>query len=241
MARQIVFVQAVHDQDDRTRELVVEPAVEGVVEPLVRRLTLGLRQCLLGLQRIVDDDEVGAAAGQHAADRGGEPAALRGRVEFRHRGALRREAGRREELPVPAAGEDLPAIARQFVGEVLRIADAEDLRRRVVPEAPGRKRDRRQQRFQVPRRQVDDEPPDPAVAHCDELGGDDFDMPAHRKAGARVQLAETALRKADKIAPQQRAVFVWGGRHDRGFHHGGARREAGTRSEENRPALPSFR
>src|SRR5262249_17505474 len=31
MARQIVLVQSVHDQDDRTRELVVEPAVEGLV------------------------------------------------------------------------------------------------------------------------------------------------------------------------------------------------------------------
>jgi hypothetical protein len=38
---------------------------------------------------------------------------------------------------VPGTGDDMPAIARQFVGEVLRIADAEDLRRRVVPETPG--------------------------------------------------------------------------------------------------------
>ena len=113
-------------------QLVVEPAVEGVVVPLVRRLALGLRQRLLGLQRVVDDDDVGAAPGQDAADRGGEPAALRRRVEFRHRGALRREAGR-EDLPVPVAGDDMPAIARQFVGEVLRVADAEDLRRGSCP------------------------------------------------------------------------------------------------------------
>ena len=144
MAGEVVLVQSVHDEDDRAGELVVEAAVEGVVEPVVRRLALGLRQRLLGLQRVVDDDEVGAAPGQHAADRGGEPAALRGRVEFGHCGALRRQA-RREDPLVPGAGEDLPAIARQFVGEILRIADAEDLRRRVVPETPRRKRDRGEQ------------------------------------------------------------------------------------------------
>jgi hypothetical protein len=42
---------------------------------------LGLRQGLRGLQRISDDDQVGTAAGQHAADRGREPAALRCRLE----------------------------------------------------------------------------------------------------------------------------------------------------------------
>ena len=64
MADEVILVQPVHDQDNRTRPLVVQPAVEGVVEPLVRRPPLGLRQRLLRLQRIVDDDDVGAAAGQ---------------------------------------------------------------------------------------------------------------------------------------------------------------------------------
>jgi hypothetical protein len=77
-------VQPVHDEHDRTLLLVVEPAVEGVVEPFVGRLPLGLRQGLFGLQRIVDDDDVGAASGQDAADRGGEPTALLGRLELRH-------------------------------------------------------------------------------------------------------------------------------------------------------------
>src|SRR5205823_1343191 len=40
----------------------------------------------------------------------------------------------------------------------LRIADAEDLRRGIMPEAPGREGDRGQQRLQVARRQVDDQP-----------------------------------------------------------------------------------
>jgi hypothetical protein len=49
MAGEIVFVQSVHDQHDRPRELFVEPAVKRVVVPLVGRLALRLRQRLLGL------------------------------------------------------------------------------------------------------------------------------------------------------------------------------------------------
>jgi hypothetical protein len=130
-------VQAVHDQHDRTAELVVEPAVEGVVVPLVGGLPLGLRQRLLGLQRVVDDDQVGAAPGQDAADRGGDARALRGRLEFGHGLMAGCQAGREETL-VPVAGEEAPAIAREFVGEVLRVADTQDRGTRLVTEAPGR-------------------------------------------------------------------------------------------------------
>jgi hypothetical protein len=89
-------VQPVHNQNNGTRPSVVQPAVEGVVVPLVGRLPLRLRQGLLGFQRIVDNDDVGAPAGQHPADRGGEPAALRRGLELGDGLALRREAGRKE-------------------------------------------------------------------------------------------------------------------------------------------------
>ncbi len=49
MADEIVFVQSVHDHHDGARQLIVQPAVEGMVVPLVRHLPLGLRQRLLGL------------------------------------------------------------------------------------------------------------------------------------------------------------------------------------------------
>jgi hypothetical protein len=100
MAGEVILVQPVHDQDDGAAELVVEAAVEGVVVPFVRRLALGLRQGLLGLQRVVDDDDVGTAPGQHPAYRGGDARALRRRLELRHRRALRREAGREEPLAI---------------------------------------------------------------------------------------------------------------------------------------------
>ena len=59
----------------------------------------------------------------------------------------------------------MPAIPRQFIGEVLGVADAEDLPREIMPEAPGREGDRSQQRLQVARRQVDYQPADIASAH----------------------------------------------------------------------------
>src|SRR5206468_9000883 len=134
-----------------------------VVVPFVRRLALGLRQGFLGLQRVVDDDQVRTPPGQDTADRGGDARALSRRLEFGYRLMSRCEAGREEAL-VPVAGEDAPAIARQFVGEVLGVADAEDLRTRLVAEAPGGKGDRGQVRLQMARRQADDKPPDPAGA-----------------------------------------------------------------------------
>jgi hypothetical protein len=216
MARKIVLVQPVHDHDDRPAPGVVQPAVEGVVEPVVRRLPLGLRQRLLGLQRIVDDDEVGTAPGQHPTDRGGEPAALRRRLEFGHRLPLRRKAGGKE-LPVPVAGDDLPAIARQFVGQVLRVTHAKQLGARVVAQAPGRKADRGQVRLQVARRHVDDHAPAPAGADRLELCRDDVVVPAPREQGARVELMKAMPCEARKIGAQQRLVLVrtmgFSGRH----------------------------
>src|SRR5208282_3641318 len=111
-------------------------------------LAMGPRQRLLGLQRVVDDDDVRTPSGQHPADRGRDPAALGRRLELGHRLTLRREPGR-EQPPVPVAGDDAAAIAREFVGEVLGIADAEDLQARVMAETPGRKGDRGQVRLQV--------------------------------------------------------------------------------------------
>ena len=156
-------MQPLHDDDDGAMALVVEPAVEGMVVPLVGGLPLRVRERLLRLQRIVDQDDVGAASGQHAAGGGGEPVALAGGDELLHRLAVRRQAGRKD-LPIPRAHHDAAAIAGELVGEILGIADAEDLSRGIVPETPGRKGDRGHQGFEMARRQIDDQPPDLALA-----------------------------------------------------------------------------
>jgi hypothetical protein len=118
MARQVVLVEPVHDQDDRAFRLVVETAVEGVVVPFVGARAARIRQGLLGLQRIVDHDQVGAAAGQDTADAGREATAARRRVELAHPLPCRCQA-RRKEPAIPAARDDPPAIARPFGGEIL--------------------------------------------------------------------------------------------------------------------------
>ena len=137
MADEIVLVQPLHDDDDRAATLVVEALIERVVEPLVGGFAPRVGKRVFRLQRIVDQDDVGAAPGQHAAGRGGEPAALTGRDELLHRLAMGAEAGWKYP-PIPSARHDAAAIARELVGEILRIADAEDLHRGVVPETPGR-------------------------------------------------------------------------------------------------------
>ena len=47
MADEVVLVQPLHDDDNGAVALVVEPAIEGVVKPLVGRFSLRLRERLL--------------------------------------------------------------------------------------------------------------------------------------------------------------------------------------------------
>ena len=144
VAHEVVLVQPLHDDDDAPSALVVEPAVEGVGVPIIGGIPSRLGERLFRLQRVIDQDEVGAAPGQHAAGGGGEAIALAGSDELLHRLAVRRQAGR-EDLPIPRAHHDAAAVAGELVGELLGIADAQDLGRRVVPQTPGREGDRGQQ------------------------------------------------------------------------------------------------
>src|SRR6516165_11257680 len=104
-----------------------------------------------------------------------------------------RRQPRRKEPLVPVAGHDPPAIARQFVGEILGIADAKKLQARAVAEAPRRKRDRGQMRLQMTRRLIDDQPADPALEYRLELRGDDPVMPVREKFGLQTELVKRAL------------------------------------------------
>ena len=90
VADQIVLVQPLHDDDDGSPAFVVEPAVEGVIEPLVGSLSPRLGERFLRLQRVIDQDDVSAAPGQHAAIGRGEAIALAGGDELLHRLTVRR-------------------------------------------------------------------------------------------------------------------------------------------------------
>jgi hypothetical protein len=123
---EVVLVQPLHDDDNGAVTLVVEQAIQGVIVPLVGGLSLRVGERLLRLQRIVDDDDVGAPSSQHASGRGSEPVALTGGDGLLHRLAVRRQAGRKG-LTVPPAHHDAATIAGELIGEILGVADAQEL------------------------------------------------------------------------------------------------------------------
>jgi hypothetical protein len=143
MTDKIVLVQPLHDNDDGAGTLVIEPAVEGVAEPFIGSLPLRVGQRLLRLQRIVNQNDVGAASSEHPAIAGGQPISLAGGEELLHGLPVWRQAGGKDS-PIPWAQNDEAAIAGELVGELSGIADAQDLGRRIMPEAPCRERDRGQ-------------------------------------------------------------------------------------------------
>ena len=64
VAGEIILMEALHHDDDGAEITVVDAAEEGGIEPGIGAFTLDGRVGVGGVQRIVDDDEVGAAARQ---------------------------------------------------------------------------------------------------------------------------------------------------------------------------------
>ncbi len=62
MTDEVILVQPLHNDDDRASLLVVEPGQKRMVVPFVDGVAPGFRQGLVGLQWVIDDDQVGAAA-----------------------------------------------------------------------------------------------------------------------------------------------------------------------------------
>jgi hypothetical protein len=134
-------VQSLHDDDNGAVTLVIEAAVEGVAEPFIGGLPLRVGQRLLRLQRIIYQDDVGTASGEHPASAGGQPVTLAGGQELLDGLPVWRQTGWKDP-PVPRTQQDGAAVPGELVGKVLGIADTENLHRRIKPETPGRKGDR---------------------------------------------------------------------------------------------------
>ena len=60
------------------------------------------------------------------------------------------------------------------------------------------------------RRQVDDQPPDPALPDRGQLGGDDLQVPVERQLGLRVEIVEAARGEGGEVLPQQGVVLAPG-------------------------------
>ena len=128
-------MQPLHDNDDAAPLFVVETTQKRVVVPFVDRSAPRFREGFVGLEWVIYNDDVGATAGQHAANRRGHAGALLGRSEIMHRLAIR-EPGPKEML-IPRASDYAAAVAGEFVGEILPVAGADDLGTRIVPKTPG--------------------------------------------------------------------------------------------------------
>ena len=194
-------MQALHHDDDRALRLVVEPRIERAVEPGVGARAAAFRHRVGGLQRIVDQDHVGPAPGQHPADRGRHPEPAPGRDQLAQRRPRGAKAGRKQR-PVPGGRHQRAAVAGEGVGKVLRVSGVDDGERRVVAEQPGRKRDRGGQRLQMPGRDVDDEPPRPALAHGRQPRRHDFDMPAGDEGRRAVAVDEGVQQERIEVVAQ---------------------------------------
>ena len=81
-AGQVIHVDALHDDNDRPGALIVETRQQGVLEPFVGRIAPGLGIGIVGLQRIVDNDQIAAAASKRAADRGRQSKSPRRQLDF---------------------------------------------------------------------------------------------------------------------------------------------------------------
>ena len=200
--------------------LVVEPRIKRRIEPVVGRGAAALGHGVGRLHRIVDQNDVGAAPRQHAADRGRDAVAAAGGHEL---GEWLGGEPCRKQRAVPWRRHHLPAIAGEFVRQVLGIGDVDDGESRIMAEQPSRQGDRGGERLQMPRRHVDDEPLHTAVGHALKFCRQNLGVPGRRKFLAAVQLGEAAHQEGIKIGPDQGLDFGGG---ERG--HGGGDRTSLT-------------
>ena len=101
-ANEIVLVEPLHHDDHGPFGGVVEARHERALKPVVNRVADRVGGRLHRLERIIDDDDVGALAGDRSLDRGSEPVAFLDQSHFRKRRAVRRDEGVREQGPVGA-------------------------------------------------------------------------------------------------------------------------------------------
>ena len=175
-------------------------------EPFVGRGAAALAHGVGWLERVVDENHVRPPPGQHAADRGRHPEASLGRRELPV-GRPGRGKPRRKQRAVPGRRHHRPAVAGELVGKLPPVGDVDNAQGRVAAEQPGRQRDRNGERFQVPGRDVDDQPERPAAARLGELCRQRLDMPGGRIGAAAVKLVVRAHQERIEVAPEQAAIF----------------------------------
>src|SRR5271156_3227450 len=134
MAYQVVFVQPLHDDHDAAILLAVDATAQRMVVPLVYSVAGDVGDGLVRFQRIVDDDDIGTATGQHATNRGGHAeSALFGRKVVE--GGLAQ--ARSKDVAIERRCHDGSAVPREFIREVLSVRSTDDLCSRLMPQEVG--------------------------------------------------------------------------------------------------------
>ena len=199
MADQVVFMQPLHDDDDRSLVLFIEARVKRIVEPIVDASSAALRHRIGWLHRVVDQDEVRAPPGKHPAD-GGRHAKSAARCHKLLQGSARGDEPRRENRLVPSSGHDGSTVSGELIRELLTVRDVYNGRGRTMTQQPGGKRDRRLQRFEAPGWDIDDETTNSSVAHLLQLRRHDLEMPVRQKRRSRVEFGEAAPHERVEVA-----------------------------------------
>ena len=141
MARQVLVMQPLHDDDVGATHGVIEPVGHRLVPPVEGPLADDLTLLVADVVRIVDDNDVAAFAGKRAADGGRQPVAAPVIVEARL-GVL--VAGQVEAVaPAPLvdrAFDDAAALDAIPCAQPLRVAGEQEAsfgRRDPCPRRPG--------------------------------------------------------------------------------------------------------
>jgi hypothetical protein len=106
------------------------------------------------------------------------------------------KTGLRKDCLIEAGIHDGPAVARQLIRELLPIAHADDVERRILAEKPGGKRNRRATGFEIARRQIDDQPPDLTATARLELLAYQLDVRAADKGRRRAELVQCTFNES---------------------------------------------
>src|SRR6516165_7161029 len=215
MTNKVTQVQPLHDYDDGVGGLVVQAAEQRVRVPLLGAFAGCFRIGILRLERIVDDNEVAAAAGEGATDRGGQPVATAGGGKFQFSVLDRTNPSLRKQAIVEGRAHEGAAVVGMLAGQSLSIADTDDPPCRVVAENEGGEYDRRTDRLEATRWHRDDQALGLALKHPRQRKSDGLDMPVWGERRTGRDDRKGRLYKAIEVfAKDGSDDFLWIVHHD---------------------------
>jgi hypothetical protein len=201
-------VQALMHDDYGAAPRVVEARSDHAVIGLLHALALGSRARVMSRKRIVDDDDVEAPPGHPGIERGGVATAAPTGFEVHRAGPVRAEPRLGEDVGIPIRGDETQRPEGEVTRETLAVRDNRDAKPWIPAQEPGREHDGGQDRFQVTRRQVDDETAIAFGRDVVQSFGQELDIIDDEQPITRIDVAKGALEKGEKIRTERRAERV---------------------------------